>query len=208
MQILHLDSSILHTDGASYTLGASIVAELVRVNSDATVVHRDLVADAIPHLDGAIAAGFRDIGVTAFDEVARAEHVRSATLVQELLASDVIVIGAPMYNFSISTQLKAWIDRIVQPNRTFRYTDNGPVGLAGDKLVIIASTRGGFYSSGPAVAMDFQERYLEAVFGFIGIRRVHFLRAESLSRGAGVRAQAMDAAFAALPTVARLVTAA
>lgn len=205
MQILHLDSSILGEASASRTLSAAIVDALRSEHPDATVVHRDLVAEAIPHLDAAIAAGFRPVGTDAFanlDETVLAEHARSQRLVDELLASDVLVIGAPMYNFSVPTQLKAWIDRVAQPGRTFKYTETGPVGLAMGKTVIVASTRGGLYSSGPAAAMDFQEAYLKAMFGFIGIKDVRFVRAELLSKGSELREQALAAAHTAVPGVA------
>lgn len=107
MQVLHIDSSILGDASASRLLSAAIVDELRRENPSATVVHRDLSVEAIPHLDGAIAAGFRATGADDFDDATRAEHARSETLVNELLASDVIVVGAPMYNFSVPSQLKA-----------------------------------------------------------------------------------------------------
>lgn len=196
MQILHLDSSILGDASASRILSAAITDELRREHPAAVVVHRDLAVEPIPHLDGAIAAGFRSPGVGDFDDATRAEHARSETLVRELLASDVIVVGAPMYNFSVPSQLKAWIDRVAQVGRTFKYTENGPVGLVQGKRVIVASTRGGMYSAGPAAAMDFQEAYLRAVFGFLGITDVRFVRAERLSRGTDARSESMNAAQA------------
>jgi len=139
MHILHLDSSLLSDNSASRALSAAIVDELRRADPSATVVHRDLVADPIAHLDGPIAAGFRPIGAAPSGTAAAAEHRRSEVLVTELLASDTIVIGAPMYNFSVPSQLKAWIDRVVQPGRTFRYTETGPVGLAAGRRVIVAA---------------------------------------------------------------------
>ena len=197
MQILHLDSSILADSSASRALSQAIVAGLLRQHPGATVAHRDLVAEAIPHLDGAIAAGFRPIAPPAQAATA-AEHARSQTLVAELLASDILVIGAPMYNFSVASQLKAWIDRVVQPGRTFQYTAQGPVGLATGKRVFIASSRGGLYSSGPLAPLDFQESYLRAVLAFIGITDVQVVRAENLSRGPEVREQSLQAAHAAV----------
>jgi len=203
VQILHLDSSILAAASASRSLSAAIVGELRRDHPEAVVVQRDLAAEAIPHLDGAIATGFRDTGIQDVDAIARAEHARSETLVTEFLASDVIVIGAPMYNFSVPSQLKAWIDRVAQAGRTFRYTETGPVGLAGGRRVIIASTRGGMYSAGPASAMDFQEAYLKAIFGFLGITDVKFVRAERLTKGGDIRLQSIEAARALVRSVAR-----
>lgn len=198
MQLLHIDSSILG-DSASRELSAAIVAELRTRHAFDQLAYRDVAADAIAHLDGGIAAGFRPIaGHNAAAVAPHPEHARSDLLVRELLASEWIVIGAPMYNFSIASQLKAWFDRVIQPGMTFRYTENGPVGLAGGKRVIIASTRGGMYSAGAAAAMDFQEAYLRALFGFIGITSVTFVRAENLSRGTEARQQSLQAAQAAI----------
>ena len=203
MQILHLDSSILGAASASQSLSAAIVKELRRHYPDATILRRDLTTETIPHLTGAIVAGFRDIGIKDFDATTRAEHARSEALVQEFLASDIIVIGAPMYNFSVPSQLKAWIDRVAQAGRTFKYTENGPVGLSGGRRVIVASARGGMYSAGPGAVMDFQEAYLKAVFGFLGITDVKFVRAERLTKGGEIRAQSLEAAQAAVANAIR-----
>lgn len=201
MQILHIDSSILTDASASRALSAEIVRRLQSDHPDAPVFYRDLVADMITHLDGPIAAGFRPLNGLSVEPSAVAEHACSEVLVAELLASDVIVVGAPMYNFSVASQLKAWIDRVVQPGRTFQYTATGPVGLAQGKRVIVASTRGGAYSSGAATAMDFQEDYLKAVFGFIGMTDIGFVRAENLSRGAEVRDLSLRSAHAAVAEI-------
>ena len=198
MQVLHLDSSILGDASASRTLSAALVAAIQRRHPLARVVYRDLVEERIPHLDGATAAGFRPSAIDRFDAATLAEHARSETLVSEFVASELIVIGAPMYNFSVATQLKAWIDRVTQPGRTFKYTEHGPVGLAGGKTVLVASTRGGMYSEGPAAAMDFQEAYLQAMFGFMGIGDVRIVRAERLTRGDEIRAAALQAAHEAI----------
>ena len=115
-----------------------------------------------------------------------------------------VVLGAPFYNFSIPTQLKAWIDRIVQPGRTFRYTADGPEGLAGGKTVVIVSSRGGVYSdSAAARSLEHQESYLHTVLGFIGVTDVRVVRAEGLGLGADAKAAALaqaDGAIAALET--------
>jgi FMN-dependent NADH-azoreductase len=158
-------------------------------------------------LDAAIAAGFRPIQGGNAEITTHPEHARSEQLVTELLASDVIVIGTPMYNFSVASQLKAWIDRVMQPGMTFRYTDQGPVGLTRNKRVVVASTRGGLYSTGPGACMDFQESYLKAVFGFMGIDKVFFIRAESLSRGAEARLHSMQDANAAISATVKLALA-
>lgn len=188
MNILHLDSSILGADSTSRLLSAAIVEELLQQRPNAQVVYRDLVREPVSHLTGAIAAGFRaPAGEPVTDPATLAEHATSARLADEFLASEVIVIGAPMYNFSVASQLKTWIDRVAQPGRTFRYTADGPVGLSGGRRVIVASTRGGMYSAGAAAGMDFQESYLKAFFGFLGIANVGFVRAERLTKGAELR---------------------
>ncbi|WP_371180542.1 FMN-dependent NADH-azoreductase [Xanthomonas sacchari] len=205
MHILHLDSSILGDASASRALTALVVAELLAHVPAAQIRYRDLVAEAIPHLDGPVAAGFRPLTAPADTASVAAEHARSEALVTEFLASDVVVVGAPMYNFSVATQLKAWIDRIVQPGRTFRYTPDGPIGLATGKRVVIVTTRGGVYTSGPLAPLDFQEPYLKATLGFLGITDVHVVRAEPLSKGDVLAKQAMSAARSAAADVARQI---
>ncbi|NVM76794.1 FMN-dependent NADH-azoreductase [Duganella sp. SG902] len=199
MQILHLDSSIFGDASVSRTLSAAIAAELGRRYPHARRVYRDLAAQPVAHMDAVIAAGFRPSEIEQFSATDRAEHALSEQLVTELLASDIIVLRVPMYNFSVPSQLKAWFDRIAQPGRTFQYTSAGPVGIAGDKKVIMASTRGGGYASGPAAAMDFHETYTRAYFNFLGIRQFSVLRAELLSKGAELRSQSIKAALDGVP---------
>jgi FMN-dependent NADH-azoreductase len=123
-------------------------------------------------------------------------------MLEEFLAADVVVIGAPMYNFAIPSQLKAWLDRILVAGKTFRYTANGPEGLAGGTRVIIASSRGGFYGKdAPAAAMDFQEPYLRAVFAFIGINEVEFVRAEGIAVGEEQKLAALASARQSIGTL-------
>ena len=114
---------------------------------------------------------------------------------EEFLAADIVVIGAPMYNFGIPSQLKAWIDRLAVAGKTFRYTEKGSEGLAGGKKVIVASSRGGFYGPDtPAAFLDHQESYLRGIFGFFGITDVSFVRAEGVQLGPDKRAAAIAAA--------------
>jgi FMN-dependent NADH-azoreductase len=191
-KLLHIDSSPLAGNSASRELTARIAREWVQAHPDTTVERLDLVEDAPAHLDGE-SLGFR-LGIDAEGLTARQreENATSERLVAQFLAADVVVIGAPMYNFSIPSQLKAWVDRVAQAGRTFKYTEQGPVGLAGGKTVVIASTRGGIYTSGPAAAMDHQESYLRAVLGFFGVTDVRIVRAEGLAMGDAAR----DKAFA------------
>ena len=203
MKLLHIDSSILSDNSVSRLLTAEIVAEWRRNHPGTTVEYLDLAKDAPNHF-GADALGIK-LGVQEEPtDAQRHENAVSETLVTQFLAADVIVVGAPFYNFSIPTQLKAWIDRLAQAGRTFKYTDQGAVGLAGGKTVIVASSRGGIYSSSEAgQAMEHQESYLKVIFGFFGITDVRVVRAEGLAMGDKPKAAALTAARNRISTVAR-----
>src|SRR5215208_3210109 len=195
MRLLHIDSSPLAGNSVSRQLTERIVAQWRATHPGTVVEYLDLAADAPSHLS-VDSLGFR-LGPNAggLSEVQRRENEISEKLVSQFLAADVIVVGAPMYNFSIPSQLKAWIDRVAQAGRTFTYTEKGPKGLAGGKTVIVASTRGGVYSTNPALAgLDHQESYLQTVFGFFGISDVQFVRAEGIAMGDAAKAQALGAA--------------
>jgi FMN-dependent NADH-azoreductase len=198
MNLLHIDSGILGDNSVSRRLSAAAVAELKARHPGLKVTYRDLATDPIAHLSGAhLAAG--SIDGSQHDAQMRKDLADAAAALDAFLAADVVVIGAPMYNFSIPSQLKAWIDRIAVAGNTFRYTEKGPEGLAGAKRVIVASSRGGFYGAGtPAAGMDHQESYLRAVFGFIGVTDISFVRAEGVNIGAEQKAQAITAAEAAI----------
>ena len=190
MQLLHIDSAITGEQSVSRQLTARTVAAWQAAHPGTTVQYLDLAQQAPSHLS-AQSLGFRT-GQAAATEAERAENALSEALVSQFLASDVIVIGAPLYNFSIPSQLKAWIDRLAQAGRTFKYTDKGPVGLAGGKTVIVASSRGGVYSASEGgQAMEHQESYLKVVFGFFGITDVRFVRAEGIGMGPDAKAQAL-----------------
>lgn len=191
MKLLHLDSSILGDHSASREVSAAIVARLRDADPRLEVSYRDLAADPVPHLSGGYLTAASGAGSAAYQQ----EIADSAVLMDEFLAADIVVIGAPMYNFAIPTQLKAWLDRVLVRDKTFRYTETGPQGLAGGKRVIVAVARGGIYSDGaPAAPFDFQEPYLRAVFGFIGITDVEFVRAEGVNLGPEQRAAAIASA--------------
>ena len=151
MKLLHIDSSPLAGNSVSRQLTERIVAQWRATHPGTTVDYLDLAKDAPSHLN-IDSLGFR-AGPNAggLSDVQRRENEISEALVTQFLAADVIVVGAPMYNFSVPTQLKAWIDRVAQAGRTFTYTENGPQGLAGGKTVIVASSRGGVYSTNPAL---------------------------------------------------------
>ena len=193
MKLLHIDSSPLGAASVSRVLSRKTVAEWIASHPAATVEYLDLATDAPSHLDME-SLGFRlAIDAPQLTSAQKRENAVSERLVSQFLAADVVVIGAPMYNFTIPSQLKAWIDRIAQAGRTFRYTSAGPEGLATGKTVIVVSTRGGMYAGTPGEVMDHQESYLKTVFGFLGITDVRFVRAEGLSMGDQARAAAMAA---------------
>ena len=161
MTILHIDSSISGENSASRAVSASIVEQLKSAQWGEQIVYRDLASEPLSHLT-----------LDAFADT---------TVLDEFLAADTIVIGAPMYNFTLPSQLKAWIDRILIAGTTFRYTENGPEGLATGKRVIVALARGGFYDSGsPAASLEHLESYLRGVFNFIGIEP-EFVAADGLA---------------------------
>jgi len=202
MKLLHIDSSALGGNSVSRQLSKSVVAQWRATHPGTVVDYLDLAANAPSHLSAdslGFRLGYEDKTLT---EVQRRENTISERLVSQFLAADVVVIGTPMYNFSIPTPLKAWIDRIAQVGRTFKYTEKGPQGLAGGKKVIIASTRGGAYSSNPALAfLDHQESYLKTVFGFFGITDVQIVRAEGIALGETVKSEAISAAELAIKAV-------
>ncbi len=194
MNLLHIDSSPLQANSASRQLTAEVVAAWRQANPDLQVTYRDLAAAPPPHFSSALLAAFADPAAASTET--QADLALGETLVGEFLAADVIVIGAPMLNFSVPSTLKAWIDRVAQRGRTFRYGPNGPEGLAGGRKVVIVSSRGGVYTEGAAKALDFQEAYLRGVLAFFGITDVTVIRAEGLNIGPEIRAKAIAAAQA------------
>jgi FMN-dependent NADH-azoreductase len=198
MKLLHIDSSALGGNSVSRELTRRVATQWKAAHPGTTVEYLDLAVDAPSHLS-VDSLGFR-LGVgEGLTDVQRRENEVSERLVSQFLAADVVVIGAPLYNFTIPTQLKAWIDRIAQAGRTFKYTDKGPVGLAGGKTVIVASSRGGMYSGNPAMeAIEHQESYLKVIFGFMGITDVRFVRAEGVALGEDAKKNALDLADVAI----------
>jgi len=180
MKLLHIDSSALGTNSVTRELTAAVVARWQDSVPGLQVQYRDLDANPVPHLTG------RSLAKADPAEVADAEQVLT-----QFLEADVVVIGAPMYNFAIPSTLKAWIDRVTVAGTTFRYTENGPEGLAGGKKLVIASGRGGVHSGAPS---DFQEPFLTFLFGFLGITDVEFVRAEGVAMSPQHRAEALAAA--------------
>jgi FMN-dependent NADH-azoreductase len=189
--ILHIDSSPLGDRSISRKLTAKTISEIKSAHSQVRVITRDLGTAPLPHLDGLTVGSF----FTPPEQRNAALHAAvkpSDEAIEELLAADVIVIGAPMWNFGIPSALKAWIDHVVRVGRTFKYGATGPESLLPPgKRVIIVSSRGGVYSDGPMKVMDYQETYLRAVLGFIGLHDVVFVRAEGVAMGP----EAVDAAL-------------
>lgn len=184
MKLLHLDSSALGANSVTRELTRAATARWQASVPGLQVDYRDLDAEPVAHLTGTALAG------TDADAAAEAER-----LLQQFLEADVIVLGAPMYNFSVPSTLKAWIDRIAVAGRTFRYTENGPEGLAGGKRVVVVSGRGGVHAGQPS---DFVEPYLRQVFGFLGITDVEFVHAEGVALSAQHREQAIAGALASI----------
>jgi len=175
MTILKIDSSINGANSASRALTDSIVEQLKSSNWGEQLVERDLVANPLPHL--------------TFDAFA------DSSVLDEFLAADIVVIGAPMYNFTVPSQLKAWIDRIAVAGKTFHYTANGPEGLVKDKRVIVALARGNFYGEGsPAAPLEHLETYLRGVFNFIGVEP-EFVSADGLGLSPEQREASLNQAF-------------
>jgi FMN-dependent NADH-azoreductase len=187
MKVLHIDSSILGDHSATRVLSREIVSRLTADNPGAEVKYLDLAADSLPHLSGGSLA-----------QADQAEAARDAQAMSDFLAADVIVVGAPMYNFAIPSQLKAWIDRLVVAGKTFRYSESGPEGLVKGKRVFVAVARGNVY--GPGSPAEFAESYLKYVFGFIGVADVTFVRAEGLGLSPDHREKGMNAALATIRT--------
>ena len=193
MKLLHIDSSILGDNSASRQLSGEVVKTWQAAEPGVVVTYRDLAADAISHFS---ATTLVVAGTAAELRNAAQQHEAelSAKALAEFIAADAVVIAAPMYNFTIPTQLKAWIDRIAVAGQTFRYTEAGPEGLCGGKKVVIVSTSGGLHA-GQATGVA-HEDYLKVLFGFLGITDIEFVRAHGLAYGDEVRTKAMSDAQA------------
>jgi FMN-dependent NADH-azoreductase len=207
MKLLHIDSSISGERSVSRQLTASIVERLKQATPNLEVAYRDVASTPVPqHSEALLALKFTPATTGAGDQnkVSRPHHDLAAinTVLDEFLAADIVVLGAPMYNFGIPSQLKAWIDCLAAPGKTFSYSASGPEGLCGGKRIIVASSRGGLYSPpSPMAVMDHQENYLTGFFGFIGIHNVEFVRAEGLNLGEEQRQKSLEFALAEATTL-------
>jgi FMN-dependent NADH-azoreductase len=196
--LLVINSSAAREGSVSRTLVEEAVARLLENNPLAKVVRRDLGANPVPHLSVDTLAGVRGVPATMIEQGARA---LSDELIAELRAADTIVIGAPMYNFGITTGLRAWFDHVLRSGETFSYSEAGPKGLLTGKRVIVIESRGGLYSEGPGSAVDFQEPYLRHLLNFIGVMDVTFVHAEKIGFGPEARAAALAGAKARIAAV-------
>ena len=195
MKLLHLDSSVLGPHSVSRQVSAAVVDRLRQSTPGLETVYRDVTATPLGHLTGLhLAAGQ---GATPEPSV-REDIATGQAVLDEFLAADIVVIGAPMYNFSVPSQLKAWIDRILVAGKTFKYSAQGVEGLAGNKRVIVAISRGGYYGPGtPMAALEHLETYLRSVFGFIGITNPEFISADGIQVGPEHREKAVAGALKA-----------
>lgn len=183
MKLLQIDSSA-RTSSVTRRLTAKFAAEWIENHPDGEVIHRDLSVTALPLItDDWSAVHLEESKLTAAQ---RSYLSTSDELIKELQAADTVVIGAPMYNFTISSTLKAWIDQIVRIGKTFGYGPNGPQGLLGKKRVVVITARGGAYEKGTRrETWDFQEPYLRQILGFLGLADVTFIHAENQAREEG-----------------------
>jgi FMN-dependent NADH-azoreductase len=208
MKLLHLDSSILGQNSVSRTLTAEIVAAYVAQNPGAEVTYHDLANEPAMHLSPAHLAVFQ--GAPVESPALGQDLALGGRYIEELLAADVLVIGAPMYNFGLPTQLKAWIDRVVVAGKTFRYTEQGPEGLVPPgKKVLIAASSGGFYSGdSPAKFLEHSVSYLKGVLGHIGLKDVTVIQAEGVNVSPAARQSAMEKARRTMSAIATIKLAA
>ena len=194
-KVLIVTSSALGEYSTSTRLAGEFEALIASANPGVEVVRRDIGAEPIPHLVAATVGAIRGADET---EAQRRTLALSDRLIAELQAADLIVIASPMYNFGISSTLKAWFDHVLRAGVTFRYTETGPEGLLKGKKAVVIESRGGLYSEGPAAAMDSQEGHLRGMLGFAGIDDVTFVRAEKLAFGPEVAEQSIGGAVDAL----------
>jgi FMN-dependent NADH-azoreductase len=195
MKLLHIDSSVLGPHSVSRQVSSAVVERLRQANPSLELVYRDLTQTPLAHLTGSHLAAAQ--GAPVPPELA-SDLAAGGAVLDEFLAADIVVIGAPMYNFTIPSQLKAWIDRIIVAGKTFKYDGNGPQGLAGHKRMIVAMSRGGYYGAGtPAASLEHLETYLRVVFGFIGITNPEFIVADGIQVGPEHREKALAGALEA-----------
>ena len=195
MKLLHIDSSVLGPHSVSRQVSAAITDRLAKATPGLAVTYRDVATAPLGHLSGSHLAAAQG---AAPDAALQPDLAAGQAVLEEFLAADIVVIGAPMYNFTIPSQLKAWIDRVLVAGKTFKYDANGPQGLAGAKRVIVAISRGGYYGAGtPAAALEHLETYLRGVLGFMGIQNPEFIIADGIQVGPEHREKSIASALQA-----------
>jgi FMN-dependent NADH-azoreductase len=193
-RLLQINTSLFADQGQSSQLAARFVAAWREANPSTEVVTRDLANTPVPQLDAARFMAFATPAAER-DAVQNGYIADSDALIAELATADVVVLGLPLYNFGVPSQLKNWFDQLARAGVTFRYTPDGAVGLLADKKVYVFAARGGHYAGTP---LDTQTPYMRDFFRFIGINQVEFVYAEGMNRGAAVKARALDAAHATI----------
>ena len=201
MKLLHIDTSILGDNSVSRVLSRAVVDRLVGEAPGTEVTYRDLAAEPIPHLTGRYLAG--QSAAVQHDQALQEDLALGGRALDEFLAADTVVIGVAFYNFGVPSQLKAWVDRVTVAGKTFHYTQTGPEGLAGDKRVILAIARGGFYGPGaPAAPYEHAESYLRALFGFLGVKKLEVVAAEGIAVSPEQRETSTKAALGQIAALA------
>lgn len=190
-RILHINSSVRNAGSISRQMTSEFIAQWKSAHPDTEIVERDLATNPVPHLNERMMGAFFTPAEQRTEEQAATVKI-SDTLLKELFDADIIVIGAPMYNFSVASSLKAWIDHVARAGITFKYTSEGPIGLVQGKKVYVFTSRGGVYSEGPGKDMDFHETYLRGVLGFMGMNDVSFIHTEGLGMGAEAAERAVE----------------
>jgi FMN-dependent NADH-azoreductase len=195
MNLLHIDSSPRLEHSVTRRLGDAIASAWQKAHPEGTITRRDVAAQPIAHLEGALLNCLKYNAAPEDDEKLVLELGLTNALIDEFMAADAVIVGAPMFNLSIPSQLKAWIDRLCVPGRTFRYSATGPVGLVADKPIYIASSRGGIYSSPEKIGKDQQEPYLKSILALLGVRSIMIVRAEGVDISPAFRKRAIDDAM-------------
>lgn len=197
-QVLVIESSARQQGSVSRLLTEQFIARWQTAHPADHITVRDLAVEQVPHLDANLLGGWMTPAEQQ-SEAERAALALSNTLTDEVLAADVLVLAAPMYNFTIPSTLKAWLDHVLRAGVTFKYTETGPQGLLSGKRAFVLTARGGIYAGG---SMDHQEPYLRQALGFIGIHDVSFIHAEGLNLGGDFLEKGLAEAKAQLAQVA------
>jgi len=205
MKLLHIDTSIQATGSLSREMSSATVERLQREIPGLEVHYRDLAAQPLPHLTARVFAALaQDVDTAEFSDAERDDAGESKKALEDFMAADIVVLGVPLYNYSVPSTLRAWIDRIVVFGKTFKYGGpNQPIGLAAGKRVIVALARGGHYAEGSAGARHEQaESYLRSVFSLVGIHDVEFIIAEGVAVSPEFRETALRGALDTIQTLA------